>query len=191
MNRKPIKRVGGKGDFTINQKYTIDGRHYVGEAGGLQDFMWGFGMRYAITSGVYAAKDLLGEVTYETEVRKKILPTVITSVSNRWLMNRVADRAFKKIAVNWYRDQTKRQDGLPYIANLFRPDLKRKIVYSLFGRWMLKKVTTADGRTVLRLPFRNARKRDVWEPSSDAQKVKEQWKQIRRGGATTSFGEEE
>ncbi len=191
LNRKPIKRVGGKGDFTINQKYTIDGRHYVGEAGGLQDFMWGFGMRYAITSGVYAAKDLLGEVTYETEVRKKILPTVITSVSNRWLMNRVGDRVFKKIAVNWYRDQTKRQDGLPYIANLFRPDLKRKIVYSLFGRWMLKKVTTADGRTVLRLPFRNARKRDVWEPSSDAQKVKEQWKQIRRGGATTSFGEEE
>ena len=45
LNRKPIKRVGGKGDFTINQKYTIDGRHYVGEAGGLQDFMWGFGMR--------------------------------------------------------------------------------------------------------------------------------------------------
>ena len=129
LNRIPIKRVGGKGDFTINREYTVDGRHYVGEAGGLQDFMWGFGMRYAITSGVFAAKDLLGEVTYDEEVRKHILPSVKTSVSNRWLMNRVGNRAFKQIAVNWYKNQTKRQDGLPYIANLFRPDLKRKIIY--------------------------------------------------------------
>ncbi|MDP6741721.1 MAG: NAD(P)-binding protein [Candidatus Thalassarchaeaceae archaeon] len=191
LKRIPIKRVGGKGDFTINREYTVDGRHYVGEAGGLQDFMWGFGMRYAITSGVFAAKDLLGEVTYDDEVRKRILPSVKTSVSNRWLMNRVGDRAFKQIAVNWYKDQTKRQDGLPYIANLFRPDLKRKIVYHLFGKRMLKKVNTEDGRTIHRLPYRNARKRDVWEPSEEALKVREQWRQVRRGGGTVSFDEEE
>ena len=35
----PIKRVGGKGDFTINKNYFQDGRYYVGESGGLQDFM--------------------------------------------------------------------------------------------------------------------------------------------------------
>ena len=35
----PIKRVGGKGDFTINKSYFQDGRYYVGESGGLQDFM--------------------------------------------------------------------------------------------------------------------------------------------------------
>jgi flavin-dependent dehydrogenase len=191
LKRKPIKRVGGKGDFTINREYTVDGRHYVGEAGGLQDFMWGFGMRYAITSGVFAAKDLLGEVTYDEEVRKHILPSVKTSVSNRWLMNRVGNRAFKQIAVNWYKNQTKRQDGLPYIANLFRPDLKRKIIYHLFGKHMLKKVSTDDGRTIHRLPYRNARKRDVWEPSEGAQKVREQWRQVRREGGATSFDEEE
>jgi len=191
LKRKPIKRVGGKGDFTINRDYTVDGRHYVGEAGGLQDFMWGFGMRYAITSGVFAAKDLLGEVVYEEEVRKHILPSVKTSVSNRWLMNRVGDRAFKRIAVNWHKNQTKKQDGLPYIAKLFRPDLKRKIVYHLFGKHMLKKVSTEDGRIIHRMPYRSARKRDVWEPSEEAQKVKEQWRQVRRGGGTTSFNEEE
>ncbi len=191
LKRKPIKRVGGKGDFTINQEYTFQGRHYVGEAGGLQDFMWGFGMRYAITSGVFAAKDILGELTYDEEVRKKILPTVKTSVSNRWLMNRVGDRTFKRIAVNWYKDQKKKQDGLPYIANLFRPDWKRKIIYFLFGKRMLKKVTTNDGRVMHRLPFRNERKRDKWEPSEKAVNVGKQWKNVRRGGGTTSFSEEE
>ena len=55
LNRRPIKRVGGKGDFSLPDKYFHDGRYYVGEAGGLQDFMWGFGMRYAITSGVLSA----------------------------------------------------------------------------------------------------------------------------------------
>ena len=53
--------------------YTLeleDGRYYVGESGGLQDFMWGFGMRMAVWSGVLAARDILGECDYETEVRK-------------------------------------------------------------------------------------------------------------------------
>ena len=54
LDREPIKRVGGKGDFGIPTKYVHEERLYVGEAGGLQDFMWGFGMRYAITSGVLA-----------------------------------------------------------------------------------------------------------------------------------------
>ena len=62
LDRVPVKRVGGKGDFSIPDRYVVDGRHYVGEAGGLQDFMWGFGMRYAITSGVLAAKSVMGGV---------------------------------------------------------------------------------------------------------------------------------
>ena len=37
LDRKPIKRVGGKGDFSLPEKYVFDGRYYVGEAGGLQD----------------------------------------------------------------------------------------------------------------------------------------------------------
>jgi hypothetical protein len=56
---------------------------------------------------------------------------------------------------------------------------------------MLKKVSTEDGRIIHRMPYRSARKRDVWEPSEEAQKVKEQWRQVRRGGGTTSFNEEE
>ena len=76
LNRRPIKRVGGKGDFSLPDKYVYEGRYYVGEAGGLQDFMWGFGMRYAITSGVLAAKAVLGECDYETEVRKRLVPLV-------------------------------------------------------------------------------------------------------------------
>ena len=112
LDRKPIKRVGGKGDFSLPEKYVFDGRYYVGEAGGLQDFMWGFGMRYAITSGVLAAKSMLGEVNYEKEVRTKLLPLVKVSATNRFIMNRMGDRGFKAVAKYWMRDQRKTGDGL-------------------------------------------------------------------------------
>ena len=105
LDRVPIKRVGGKGDFSIPDRYIVDGRHYVGEAGGLQDFMWGFGMRYAITSGVLAAKSIMGEMDYEEEVRRRLLPLVKASATNRFLMNRMGDRGFKAVARYWMRDQ--------------------------------------------------------------------------------------
>ena len=105
LNRNPIKRVGGKGDFSLPEKYVHNGRYYVGEAGGLQDFMWGFGMRYAITSGVLAAKSMLGEVSYEEEVRTKLLPLVKVSATNRFIMNRMGNRGFKAVAKYWMRDQ--------------------------------------------------------------------------------------
>ena len=191
LRKESIKRVGGKGDFSLPESYIHDGRYFVGEAGGMQDFMWGFGMRYAITSGVLAANDILGKMDYESELKKRVLPTIRTSISNRWLLNRVGDRTFKKICMNWYKDQQKRQDGLPYIAKLFRPDWKRKVVFSLFGRRMLQKKVLENGRVVHRLPFRGALPRDNWQPSQAAVAVGEKWRVTRRGGGTTSFSDEE
>ena len=110
IDMEPIKRVGGKGDFTINKRYFQDNRYYVGESGGLQDFMWGFGMRMAVWSGHLAAQDILGNCDYEKEVRKQLMPYVKTSVANRFLMNRVGDRTFKYMCKAWMRDQKKRGD---------------------------------------------------------------------------------
>lgn len=187
LDRKPFKRVGGKGDFTINQHYKVKGRYYIGEAGGLQDFMWGFGMRYAITSGVYAAHDILGKGDYEKSVRKNLLPLIRASAANRFLMNRVGDKTFKKIVDKWMKSQKKKGDGLPFIGWLFRPDFFRRIVWAIFGKLWLKKETSADGRIVWRLPFREALKRDVWEQSPQADAIAEEWDNIRNSGGNISF----
>lgn len=187
LNRKPIKRVGGKGDFTINQRYKQDGRYYIGESGGLQDFMWGFGMRMAVWSGVLAARDILGECDYETEVRKQLLPYVRTSVANRWLMNRVGDRTFKRMCKKWMKSQSKRGDGLIWVGGLFRPRWYKTLLYHLVTPFMLKKDPKSMGRGVRRMPFRKAKARDVWNPSQKASDVGAQWSEIRRSGAKTSF----
>ncbi len=189
LNRKPIKRVGGKGDFTINRHYKQNGRYYVGESGGLQDFMWGFGMRMAVWSGVLAARDILGEGDYEADVRRHLMPYVRTSVANRWLMNRVGDRTFKRMCNAWMKDQKKRGDGLVWIGKLFRPSLLKSLVYRCVSPFMLVKDPKAMGRGVRRMPFRAALKRDEWEPSEQANQIKAQWDEIRRGGGQVSFSE--
>ena len=190
LDIEPIKRVGGKGDFTINDRYKENGRYYVGEAGGLQDFMWGFGMRYAVTSGVLAAHDILGGEDYDKAVRKQLLPFVKTSVANRFLMNRVGDRSFKRIARMWMKDQKKRGDGLPFIERIFRGSIWRNMVYSSFGKLMLKRETTKDGRKIRRMPFRKDLKRDRWEQSPEAIAIGKRWEQVRRSGGGTSFSED-
>ena len=38
------------------------------------------------------------------------------------------------------------------------------------------------------MPFRKALKRDIWEPSTEALEVSEQWKKTQKKGAKTSFG---
>ncbi|MEC7704748.1 MAG: hypothetical protein VX906_05850 [Candidatus Thermoplasmatota archaeon] len=187
LNRKPIKRVGGKGDFTINRNYKQDGRYYVGESGGLQDFMWGFGMRMAVWSGVLAAKDILGECDYEVEVRKQLMPYVRTSVANRWLMNRVGDRAFKIMCNSWMRSQKRHSDGLIWIGKLFRPTIFKRILYRVVSPFMLKKDPKSMGRGIRRMPFRKGLKRDDWKPSEAAELVAKQWKNIRSQGGKTSF----
>jgi len=191
LNRKPIKRVGGKGDFGLPTKYMHEGRYYVGEAGGLQDFMWGFGMRYAITSGVLAAKAVLGECDYEAEVRRRLVPLVRASAINRFLMNRVGNRGFKMVARYWMRDQRRKGDGLAFMQWLYKPGLGRRMIWPIVRLGMLSRKKLEDGRTVHRMPFRKALRRDVWEPSARATEISEEWRAIQRHGGKKSFVAEE
>jgi len=189
LDMDPIKRVGGKGDFTLNRFYTVPdtGQHHIGESGGLQDFMWGFGMRMAVWSGVLAAQEMLGGSPYDKEVRRQLLPYVQTSVANRWLMNRVGDRMFKRMCVQWMRDQKRTGDGLRWIGKLFRPSLFKRLVFRLTSPFMLE---NGSGPTKpRRLPFRSAKSRDTWEQSAEALEVKGRWEVARRGGGKVSFDE--
>jgi hypothetical protein len=63
------------------------------------------------------------------------------------------------------------------------------MLYYAVSPFMLKKDSKAMGRGVRRLPFRKAKKRDLWEPSDSAKKVGERWNDARRSGGKTSFSE--
>ena len=184
-----LKRVGGKGDFTINSNYKQDGRYYVGESGGLQDFMWGFGMRMAVWSGVLAANDILGKGDYEDDVRKHLMPYVRTSVSNRWLMNRVGDGMFKRMCNAWMKDQKKRGDGLLWIGNYSVQPFQVNSL-SICHPFHVEKDPKSMGRGVRRMPFRKALKRDVWEQSPEALPSVNSGMKFEEKGAKVSFAKD-
>ena len=191
LNRRPIKRVGGKGDFSLPDRYIHEGRYYVGEAGGLQDFMWGFGMRYAITSGALAAHSIMERCDYEKEIRGRLVPLVRASAINRFLMNRVSNRGFKMVATHWVRDEKRHGDGLHFMKWVYQPGIFRRALWPVVKFAMLRRKQLKDGRMVSRMPFRKSLSRDVWEPSARAIEIGEEWKSIQRGGGQTSFAENE
>ena len=88
------------------------------------------------------------------------------------------------------KDQKKRGDGLVWIGKLFRPSLFKSLLYKIVNPFMLTKDPKSMGRGVRRMPFRNALKRDVWDPSAEAVAVGEQWDEVRRKGAKVSFAKD-
>jgi hypothetical protein len=87
------------------------------------------------------------------------------------------------------RNQSKNGDGLIWIGKLFRPKWYKTMLYHMVSPFMLKRDPKSLGRGVRRLPFRKAKKRDIWEQSESAKKIGERWNKVRRSGGNTSFDE--
>jgi flavin-dependent dehydrogenase len=88
LDTRQSKEIGGVGSFSLRniQKGTA---MYVGEAAGLQDFLWGFGMRYAITSGYLAAQSIINDADYEKTVRRHFRNKLKAGVVNKYLIENV------------------------------------------------------------------------------------------------------
>lgn len=76
LKMEPPKPFGGSGSFFLRRR-PYQGSHAVaGEYGGLQDAILGFGMRWAIRSGVWAARARLGledlDRRWNVDVRRKL-----------------------------------------------------------------------------------------------------------------------
>ena len=152
--------------------------------------MWGFGMRYAVTSGVLAANSILSGSNYDSEIKEKLLPLIKLSATNRMLLDRVGDRGFKRLANYWMKHQKKNNgDGLVFMERIYRLGLIRRLLWPLTNRILLKKIKYSDGRTGRRMPFRKSLKRDQWEMSERAKEISAEWKKIRSSGGKVSFTE--
>jgi len=89
-----IKNPGdfsGVGCFLIQPRLIEENKIYTGEAAGLQDFLWGFGMRYAMISGFLAATSIIEDKDYKKLIENQILGRVKTSLVNRFLLERLGN----------------------------------------------------------------------------------------------------
>lgn len=75
-------------NFFVPKTVQSSGCLLAGEAGGFQDYLFGFGIRYAIESGVLAAKSIETGVSYDDLCGKSLFGKKASSLVNRFLYER-------------------------------------------------------------------------------------------------------
>jgi len=99
LNVRPIKKVVGVGNFSLRcARRRI--RPHVGEAAGLQDFLGGFGMRFAITSGYLAAQSFIENLDYGRVANRRFQNKLKAGVVNRYLWEDVLSKRNYAFLIN-------------------------------------------------------------------------------------------
>lgn len=104
---------------------------YVGENAGFQDALWGFGIKYAMLSGYYAAKSIIENQDYYTLCKRYIFPMLQTSLANRWLFAHLYNAGYTFI-LNKMKGMN---DVIPALRKHYNTSLSKKIIYPLARRW--------------------------------------------------------
>ncbi len=89
--------VGGIGSYCLNNQFKKEGRMYVGEAAGIQDLLWGFGIRSAIYSGYLAAKSIIDSSDYGKAAKAKFTGYLKASIVNRYYWDKAGEKNYEPI----------------------------------------------------------------------------------------------
>ncbi|MBA3957475.1 MAG: NAD(P)-binding protein [Parachlamydiaceae bacterium] len=93
INLDQATAVGGTGGFSLHHPKQIGKSLLVGEAAGLQDLLWGFGIRSALFSGHCAVQALLHQKDYTKLIDNSLTPYLKASIVNRFLWEKIKFRS--------------------------------------------------------------------------------------------------
>ena len=85
------RRFGGSGNYQRVQTTRIGNHCHVGESAGFQDALFGFGLRYALTSGHLAGRSLAESNDFDQAWRTQLAGLNSASLFNRWLFEHLGD----------------------------------------------------------------------------------------------------
>jgi flavin-dependent dehydrogenase len=94
-NMRNEHRFGSFGNFFLHDSQMHDKKLFVGESGGFQDCLWGFGMRFAILSGHLAARSFIEGSDYDALWKQQLRPMLQTSLINRYLIETFGHRGYR------------------------------------------------------------------------------------------------
>ena len=119
-------------NFALAPEPLREGRPAAGEAGAFQDYLFGLGMRYAISSGALAAEALLSGTDFAALARARFARRQRVSVVNRFLYEAggslglslfarlAAHLDFRAVLAGFYRPGPLRLALAPLVAALWR-----------------------------------------------------------------------
>lgn len=137
---KDPKPFGGVGNFFLLDSYSKEGRLYAGERAGFQDYLFGFGMRYAFLSGYYAAQSIVSNADYDTAIKASLVPVGKASLVNRFMFEKFGGD-YKRIVRGWM----KAKDPIAFLKNWYRLDIPKRAVYPFALRWYRNRIAFNAG----------------------------------------------
>jgi len=123
------KKFGGYGNFFIRNRQTRNGKLYVGEAGGFQDCLWGFGMRYSMLSGYIAARSFIEGADYDALWQRELRPMLETSLTNRYLFERIGHAGYRYLIKRFGSG-----DPAKVLRKHYNPSLLKRLLLPLAKR---------------------------------------------------------
>ena len=121
------RHFGGHGDFDLTRPVAVEHRRYIGEAAGFQDYLFGFGIRYAILSGYLAAKSIIEDRSYEKLCRDLLRTRLRTSFVNRYCYQFLGQRGYDLLV----RTSGRACDPKQFWTKIYTKPFLRLIAYPL------------------------------------------------------------
>jgi|SaaInlV_200m_DNA_3_1039701.scaffolds.fasta_scaffold10995_2 flavin-dependent dehydrogenase len=119
--------VGGIGNFSSSAPFATGNTTLAGEAAGLQDFLWGFGMRTAMTSGNLAAKAYIEDFDYKSAAEKEYADYLKAGVVNRYIWEKLGNTRYHFLKQKLVKNKKPRI----FLKNTFNLSTTQKIIYPL------------------------------------------------------------
>lgn len=129
MDVRDEKKFGSFGNFFMSDTQVCDGKIYVGESAGFQDFLWGFGMRHAVLSGYLAAKSIMEGSDYNSLWKKEIGPMLKVSLVNRYLLEKFGHRAYRYLSKKYTGP-----DPCGFLMKQYNPSFLKSLLFPLAKR---------------------------------------------------------
>lgn len=117
---------GGFANFRLPRTASQGGHLVVGEQAGFQDALAGFGMRYALCSGLLAARSIIEGINYTSLWRRELLPLLRAGTVNRFLFNTVGQNG-RGLAI---RKLSGGDAGL-ILRRFYRPSLLSRLLFPI------------------------------------------------------------
>ncbi len=127
LRMRDPRPFGGFANFRLSRRAVQGGHPVIGEQAGFQDALAGFGLRYAIRSGVLAARSVIEGVDYCRLWRRELLPQLRVGLSNRLIFGLVGERGRRWALAYGLRGP----DTGVRLRRLYQPSLLTRLVFPL------------------------------------------------------------
>ena len=135
LDPKDMRPLRGYFDFSLRSSHVVNGRILVGECAGFQDYLFGFGMRYAVLSGYLAARSIIEGLDYDRLITEEMTKSLRASMINRYIFEKLGNWGYRRLIHRWERSR----NVLLFMKRWYEWRPYKWFLFPLARRWFDKK----------------------------------------------------